>query len=106
MDKKRNKIAALGLVLALSMGLSAAPAWAASYQQGTYQAGRPSAAAMFVDGLLVRPLGIVATALGSVTWLVTLPFSALGDNVGEAGQSLVKEPARFTFARPLGEFPR
>ncbi len=106
MDKKRNEIAALGLVLALSMGLSAGPVGATGYQPGAYEAGRPSAAAMFVDGVLVRPLGIVATALGSVTWLVTLPFSALGGNVGEAGKSLVKDPARFTFARPLGEFPR
>ena len=102
MDKKRNEIAALGLVLALSMGLSAGPVGATGYQPGAYEAGRPSAAAMFVDGVLVRPLGIVATALGSVT----LPFSALGGNVGEAGKSLVKDPARFTFARPLGEFPR
>lgn len=64
---------------------------------------RPSFAAMFADGLLVRPLGLGAMVLGAATWVVTLPFSALGGNVDEATQKLVVEPAQFTFTRPLGE---
>jgi hypothetical protein len=59
---------------------------------------------MLVDGIVVRPLGIVATLLGGAIFVVTIPFSALGGNVSEAGQSLVAEPARMTFKRPLGEF--
>jgi hypothetical protein len=64
----------------------------------------PDAAEMFADGLVVRPLGLGATVLGCATWLVTLPFSALGGNVHEATQKLVVQPATFTFVRPLGEF--
>lgn len=64
---------------------------------------RPTFAAMFADGLIVRPLGLCGLVLGSATWLVTLPFSALGGNIGEASQKLVVEPAQFTFTRPLGE---
>jgi hypothetical protein len=33
---------------------------------------------MAVDGMVVRPPGLGATVLGAATWLVTLPFSALG----------------------------
>ena len=62
----------------------------------------PSAAAMVFDGLIVRPLTLVATLIGSVFWVVTLPFSALGGNAGEAAEVLVLEPARATFLRCLG----
>jgi hypothetical protein len=47
---------------------------------------------------------MAATAVGVVTFVVTLPFSALGGNVGEAGQILVVDPAKYTFVRPLGVF--
>jgi hypothetical protein len=65
---------------------------------------RPDFAEMLVDGVVARPLGLGATAIGCVTWLVTLPFSALGGNLDEATQKLVVQPAQFTFTRPLGEF--
>jgi hypothetical protein len=59
--------------------------------------------AMLADGLLVRPLGLCGLVLGTATWIVTLPFSLLGGNVGEATDALVVEPAKFTFVRPLGD---
>jgi hypothetical protein len=64
----------------------------------------PGGGEMMFDLVVVRPVGIVATALGSVVYVISLPFSALGDNVGVAGQKLVQEPASYTFKRPLGEF--
>lgn len=62
-----------------------------------------TAGKMAADALLVRPLGFVATVLGSVLFVVSLPFSALGGNVGEVGQRLVVDPALFTFKRPVGD---
>lgn len=59
---------------------------------------------MTVDLLLVRPLGLVATLCGSVLFLVSSPFSAMGGNTQEAWDALVAEPAQFTFQRPLGHF--
>lgn len=59
--------------------------------------------AMLADGLLVRPLGLCGLVLGTATWIVTLPFSLLGGNAGEAAEVLVVEPAKFTFVRPLGD---
>ncbi|MEZ5566317.1 MAG: hypothetical protein R3F24_12825 [Gammaproteobacteria bacterium] len=58
---------------------------------------------MVVDAAIARPLGLGATVVGSVLWVVTLPFSALGGNIDEATNELVKKPARYTFMRPLGE---
>lgn len=65
----------------------------------------PSGGMMVADFVFVRPIGIVATAIGSVFYVVSLPFSLLGGNPGDAGVALVKEPAAYTFTRPLGEFP-
>jgi hypothetical protein len=63
---------------------------------------KPSGGAMLLDAVLVRPPMLVGTLIGAVAFVVTLPFSALGGNVGEAAQSLVVEPAKTTFVRPLG----
>jgi hypothetical protein len=63
----------------------------------------PTYGEMAVDGLLLRPLGFVGTVLGTGAWIVTLPFSALGGNVGEATNQLIVKPARYTFTRPLGD---
>jgi hypothetical protein len=62
----------------------------------------PSAAAMVFDGIIVRPITLVATVIGTALWIVTLPFSALGGNAGDAAETLVLEPAAATFLRCLG----
>ena len=63
----------------------------------------PSGASMALDAIVIRPLGLAATIIGSALYVVSLPFSALGGNAKEAGEVLVGKPARFTFKRPLGK---
>lgn len=87
------------IALAVAAALAAPPAVMA----GGMVDEEPGFEAMLVDGVIVRPLGLGAMVLGAAAWVVTLPFSALGGNVGEATEKLVVEPARFTFVRPLGE---
>jgi hypothetical protein len=62
-----------------------------------------SAEAMIVDGLLLRPGGIVATVVGTAVFVVTLPFSIPTRSVDKAAQRLIVDPARYTFVRPLGQ---
>lgn len=62
----------------------------------------PSALAMVGDAVIARPLGLVFTVVGAVTYVVTLPFSLAGGNAGEAGRVLVAGPAEATFVRCLG----
>lgn len=93
--------------LALSTGLLALPAHAEVAQQNTsgdpmYTADAPKAFSMIGDLLIARPLLIGATAIGAAAFVVSLPFTALGGNVKEAGQALVGDPAREAFARCLG----
>lgn len=58
---------------------------------------------MVVDLVLLRPLGLVATALGAVGFVVSLPFTVPSGSVGEAAHELVLRPAEYTFSRPLGD---
>ncbi len=63
-----------------------------------------NAGAMIYDFTIVRPLGIASLAIGTASFVVSLPFSILGDNVPEAYHRFMVEPARYTFLRPLGGF--
>lgn len=59
---------------------------------------------MAADFLVARPMQFISLVTGTVFFVVSLPFSALGDNVDDAYQKMMVEPARMTFLRPLGVF--
>ena len=64
--------------------------------------GEPRWEDQVVDAVIARPVGVLLTGAGAVVWGVSLPFSLLGGNAGEAGDKLVGGPGRETFARCLG----
>ncbi|MNG31782.1 hypothetical protein D3C84_1176530 [compost metagenome] len=57
---------------------------------------------MLGDLLIARPLLLAATVIGAGAFVVSLPFTALGGGVGDAGKALVVDPAKATFVRCLG----
>lgn len=101
MKKMGSTILKFFVLLSFSASLVMAPLQAADTRS---EGPAPSGEAMAVDLVLVRPLSFVATVLGTVAFIVSLPFSILGGNVDEAGTNLVVKPAKTTFIRPLGEF--
>jgi hypothetical protein len=58
---------------------------------------------MLADAVFMRIPMTAVTLVGAGLFVVTLPFSAIGGNVGEAGTKLVKEPFEYAWVRPLGE---
>ncbi len=100
MDKFRSKTLLIfaSLVLVFSTALFSPHAAANSMDDDKFKG-----PAMVFDLLFARPIGLVGTALGSAVFVVSLPFTLLGGNVGEAGKVLVIDPVKFTFVRPLGE---
>jgi hypothetical protein len=64
--------------------------------------GVPSSGVQAVDGLIGRPLGLAATAVGAATFIVTLPASLATHTADEAAWGLMGRPAAWTFNRPLG----
>ena len=66
--------------------------------------GEPTSGEMLADAAMVRPGMMFVTLVTTGVFVVTLPFTLLGGNVGEAGETLVVDPAKYTFVRPLGRF--
>ncbi len=62
----------------------------------------PSAEAMILDGLVVRPFSLAGTVIGTGVFVITLPFTLFSGSVEQAGERLIAEPANYTFKRCLG----
>jgi hypothetical protein len=58
------------------------------------------------DTVIARPCGLAALILGSAFFIVSLPFAAASGSVKQTADTLVSEPFKFTFTRPLGDFQR
>jgi hypothetical protein len=96
--RKQSLVFLLAALLAFTW--AASPALAAEKQ---YIAGEDrNAVAMTFDLLILRPLGLAGLVVGTGVFIISLPFSLLGGNTGEAAQKLVGAPAKYTFLRPLG----
>jgi hypothetical protein len=89
-------------VLVLCLAGSLSPAQAYEYNDNRNSAPGPSADAMFLDWIVLRPLGLAATVGGGALYVLSLPFSALGGNEPAARQRLMNDPASYTFRRCLG----
>jgi hypothetical protein len=63
----------------------------------------PNSNVMAFDALIGRPLGLGMTVLGTGAFIATLPFTACSGSAREAARGLVREPAWWTFKRPLGQ---
>jgi hypothetical protein len=90
----------LAITMATSNMAFVSSAYASDYKNIN---GRPSGGAMLTDAVFMRVPMTLVTIAGAAVFVVTLPFSALGGNVGEAGTKLVKEPFEYAWLRPLGE---
>ncbi|SHG62867.1 hypothetical protein SAMN04488068_0830 [Hydrocarboniphaga daqingensis] len=100
----RPLLLAAGMVL-----LTSTSAWAQSATPATPVVeepapdASPAAAAMAFDLIVVRPLSLVATVIGSGLFLLQLPLALIqAEPPTAAAEKLVVEPARYTFDRPLG----
>jgi hypothetical protein len=106
MNILRHKIApcAVILVLITFTVLFASSECVAECDTDYSQYREPTAGGMAVDLVLLRPLTLVAAVAGTAVYVVALPFTLLGDNIEEAGDTLVVKPMCYTFVRPLGRF--
>jgi hypothetical protein len=59
--------------------------------------------AVIADVVVVRPACFLVTAVGSVAFVVCLPFAAISKSVKQSADTLVVKPAKATFTRPLGD---
>jgi hypothetical protein len=62
---------------------------------------------VLLDALVLRPMGLVVTAVGAVVFVPAGAFVAITrpTDIGKPFHSLVAVPFRYTFLDPLGEHP-
>jgi hypothetical protein len=99
-----HKLFKQSTILFIAMALVTTTFGSVAMAQSQYRDHERTGEKMAVDAVLLRPAGLLATALGSLVFLVSVPFSALGGNTKEAYEEMVKKPARYTFKRQLGDF--
>ncbi len=87
---------------ALAAGLLMSVSVIAADNYNSYQEEKPGYLAMMGDLIIARPMLLAVTAVGAAAFVVSLPFSAAGGNIGEAGRELVVRPGAETFVRCLG----
>ena len=93
----RHALATLTLLVA---SVTATPSFAEAMDDQVNE--RPSTGGMLLDAVVARPMLFAMTLGGTVAFVATLPFSAMGGNVEEAAKALVIGPAKTTFTRCLG----
>ena len=101
MSRYKKTIASFFLILSL---INTPISWGTEAAGTNNQDVQNDPMAMTVDLVLCRPLGFVAMLGGTLVFVVSSPFSALGGNIEGAWNSLVVDPAEFTFKRQLGNF--
>jgi hypothetical protein len=58
------------------------------------------------DVFVIRPAYFVGTVVGSAVFIVALPMAAISGNVKQTANTLVVQPAKMTFVRPVGDFDK
>jgi hypothetical protein len=56
------------------------------------------------DTIFGRPLGLVSIVGGAALWLVSAPFAAISGSLDTTTETLLKNPVKYTFSRPVGDF--
>jgi hypothetical protein len=99
-----KKLASYLMAAMLALTSLALPVTAsAGYYDYVTDSNEPSSSDMLADAFLVRPAALVGSVFTTATFIVTLPFSLLGGNVGDSAEKLVVKPWTYTFVRPLGD---
>jgi len=87
--------------MAITLGLATLAGAGTVSAAGTYVQ-EPTGGEMFADLVVARPMILIASAVGLVGWVVTLPFSIPSGDAGKIGQEWVLDPLQYTFVRPVG----
>ena len=106
MEVFMHKFLKESMVVLFAVSMVFIPIAIAANETDTLLDDTPNIESMIVDIVFARPLGLVATAVGTALFIVSLPFSALGGNTQAAYEKMVENPAQFTFKRPLGQFDK
>ena len=102
MKNANRKLVTYFMAFTLALGSLSIATSASAGETYSFNA-KPSGGDILLDALFMRPVMLAGTVIGAAVFIVTSPFSAVGGNLGDSAETLVMEPAQYTFVRPLGE---
>ncbi len=102
---KRAGMAAAAVAITLLAGAVSTPASADEMSERVFDENRVSSSAIALDMIIVRPVLLVSTVLGSALFVVATPFALLGGGIVPTFNTLVTTPAGLTFVRCPGCTP-
>lgn len=92
----------VGPTMSAETGIPSSPL-STTTDRGEEVHGNPPGELILADALIVRPIGIVACAVGLVGAVLTWPFAATSGSGDRVGEELLTKPFDYTFRRPLGD---
>lgn len=84
--------------------VAASPASGGMLKPDAERAQHASAGEVIGDLLIIRPIMLGITFIGTGLWIVSAPFTLMGQNFRRAGEVLFIEPSMYTFGYPLGSY--
>jgi len=100
---KKNFRSAVAAVLVLVF-VAASPASAGMLEPDAERAKNATAGEIIGDLFVIRPVTLAMTFVGTGLWIVSAPFTIMGENFRRSGEVLFIEPAMYTFGYPLGSY--
>jgi hypothetical protein len=95
----RTQVTAISMALTLSLGTMTG---CASRDERPAHYADATGGEQFADVVVVRPMTLIASGVGLVAWVASLPFSLPAGNADQLGQEIVLGPLNYTFNRPVG----
>ena len=101
MSRSIRSLVAAFLTSALIL-TQAAPAFAVNTMHSTEN--EPNAVPVLIDAIILRPIGMMMTAVGAMGFCLVAPIMAITrpTDLGKPLSALVIAPARYTWVDPLG----
>ena len=101
---KKYSIRSVTAVVLVVCFVLASPVYGRMLDPDAERAQKASAGEIAGDILLIRPIMLGITIIGAGVFIVTSPFTLIGQNFTHSAKVMVGDPAMYTFGYPLGSY--
>ena len=101
---KKNYFRSAVAAMLVLFFVAASPASGGMLKPDAERAKNATATEIIGDLFIIRPITLTMTFIGTGLWIVSAPFTLMGENFRRSGEVLFIEPAMYTFGYPLGSY--
>lgn len=101
---KKHPIRTVTAAVLVMCFMLVSPASGGMLEPDCERAQHASAGEIACDLILIRPIMLGITVIGTGLFIVTAPFTLIGRNFTHSAEVMVADPAVYTFGYPLGSY--